>query len=218
LPRSNRTEDHDTRSSEDHSGSHSCESCEKDFKYKCNNNEWVNYMLDEQPAEDGIYVGDSKPGIPIFVGGFFPGKYPVGISITNPKGGTLIKSKVFLNNSATLHYLKRDCHHKYEWVNSSNGEIEPYGMQAFYEDATGSSVYIARKVFTDYTAFTEVFASLGFAAYLDKDGNTINTKEYQVLTCKSKHFEAPPETTTTTASPEVASLNNNGCSKILFHR
>ena len=70
-------------------------------------------MLDEAPAEDGVYVGDSQPGIPTFVGGYYPTKYPISISITNPKGGYLEKPQKFFNDSATLFYLKKDCHHKY---------------------------------------------------------------------------------------------------------
>jgi hypothetical protein len=205
---------HHSHSSEDQSDSHSCETCEEKFKYKCNNNEWVNYMLDEAPAEDGIYVGDSKPGIPIFVGGYYPSKFPVGISITEPKGGFLPQPQMFFNDSSEVFYLKKDCHHKYEWVNSSNAEILDYALQAFQENAVGTPIYIGRKVFNDYTSFLFASISVNLAYYINNKGTTEKTSEYQVLTCKSKHFEAPPETTTQAPGPEIPDPNYTGCGKI----
>jgi hypothetical protein len=154
----------------------------------------------------------------MFVGGHFPTKYPLSISISNPKGGHHIFAlpQTFVNESSEIFYLKRNCHHKYEWVNSSDGEAVPYAIQAFYENAIGLDIYIGRVVFSDYTLFSGV-SYLSGAAYLDRNGNShISKSNYQVLTCKSKVFEAPPPPPAPTTLPSNNNQNSGGCSKYMY--
>jgi hypothetical protein len=171
-------------------------------------------MLDEAPAEDGLYYGDSEPGVPGYVGGFAPNYFPTRIRITDPKGGfPFINGEKFINDSSLIFYLKKDCHHKYEWVNATLSQEFPFAIQPFKEEAAGFSVYIGRIEFEDFKAFLTVVNLNGLAGYTDKNGVTYFVKEYQVLTCKSKVFEEPPVTTTAAPGSDDPSQDPNfsGC-------
>jgi hypothetical protein len=211
IPKSSSEESSHSHS---HSGSHSCETCRRKFIYKCNNNEWVNYNLDEAPAEDGIYIGDKSPGIPTFIGGHFPSKQPLRIDITDPKGGKVPfqPNEIVLRDPSTVFYLKRSCDHKYEWVNSTGREFVQNAVYAFYENSLGFTAYFGRKIIGELAAFVVAVPMSGYGTYTDLDGINQRTDEYQVLTCKSRVFETPPETTTTEA-PTV-DPNYTGCGKI----
>lgn len=73
------------------------ESCSHSHEYifQCNNNEWVRYMLDEAPAEEGLFYGDYAPGNPGFVGYVSsPFPSPARIQIKNPKGASELLVKI----------------------------------------------------------------------------------------------------------------------------
>jgi hypothetical protein len=195
------------------SGSHS--SHEK-YIYKCNNNEWVPYLFDDAPTEEGLYYGDSEPGAPGFVGGFLSLLSPARIDVTKKEAYAWFNGDKLINDPTKVFYLKRNCHHKYEWVNSTTGEPVPNALQAFAENASGASVYIGRKKFDDFTAFLTVIFALSTAGYTDKNGANHVEKEYQVLTCKSKVFETPPKTTTAApgSEDEIVDPNYTGCGEL----
>jgi hypothetical protein len=193
------------------SDSHSCESCSHEkYVYKCNNNEWLPYLFDDAPSEDGLYFGDVAPGVAGYIGAFLPMKFPARIQISEPKGAfSYLSGDKFFNIPGTILYLKKNCHHKYEWVNTSIGQDVPNTIQAF----EGTRLDFGRKVFGDITTFLTYSYSLGKATYTDSNGQNRFETEFQVLTCKSKIFETPPETTTIApgSNDEILDPNYSGC-------
>lgn len=169
--------------------SHSCESCEREFIHKCNNNEWVNYLLDDAPAEDGLYYGDLEPGVPTYVGYgelnsvILPGQ----IQITKGLFMFLAQRVQLKTDSANIYYLKKDCHHhKYEWVNSTGTSIVPFALEPKEASANGFPTYIAKISIDGKVYFGFVGLPGGYMIYYDEFGKPRRSADYEVLTCKSK--------------------------------
>jgi hypothetical protein len=123
-----------------------------------------------------------------------------------------MNGELFINAPSVTFYLKRDCHHKYEWLNVTVGQLDPFALQPFGDNAVGFPIYIGRKVFGDSVAYINSIPLANMAGYADASGNHFVT-EYQVLTCKSRVFETPPETTTVApgSDDEVLDPNYTGC-------
>lgn len=173
------------------SSSESRECCTKPFKYRCNNNEWVNYMLDDAPAEEGVYYGDYGAGNPGFVGcgSVIQERGPSRIQIIEPKGNYQVygSGEQYLNDTTRMWYLKNNCDHQYTWVNSSNGEILPYAVEPFEDNANGFTIYVGRKVIkNDTVAAGIIVPMLGVMYYADINKKMQQPREYEVLVCKSK--------------------------------
>jgi hypothetical protein len=182
-------------------GSESCENCHNDdFIYECNDLEWVKYLLDDAPAEDGVYLGDSSPGIPAYAGysilesaigtGVTPGR----IQITEPKGMfTPHAPGYFSNDTFHIFYLKDDCKkYKFEWVPSKSGEIIPFAVEPLRPMINGFHDYVARKsINSQKTVFGAGIPGKATIFYIDETNEYPNQLvadrgEYEVLTCKAK--------------------------------
>lgn len=185
--------DVDDDHSEHHEKSEHHEHHEKEFKYKCNNNKWVNYLLDEAPAEYGVYYGDKEPGFPTFIGYtvFNPFVLHGYIQIINPKGLTFFGSQGlgFSNDSSQIFYLKKDCHHRYDWINSTGTTVVPFAIEPKESNANGYPSYIARKFIEEKLYFGHVPVIGGLMFYVDSLGIIRRSSEYEVLTCVSDHCE-----------------------------
>jgi len=199
------------------SSSESCETCECKFKFKCNNNEWVNYMLDDAPAEEGVYLGDFGAGNPGFVGaGMYAREHaPARVQIMAPKGvfevfGT---GEVFINDTARMWFLKKNCDHQYTWVNSSNGELLPFAVEPIEEKVNGFTMYVGRKVIRNDTVAAGIVTPVsGSMFYADTNGKMHLPREYEVLICKSKKYEEPkPARTTPAPAPGATPAPVTGC-------
>jgi hypothetical protein len=175
-----------------------CEHCHDEFKYECNDLEWVNYLLDEAPAEDGVYLGDSSTGIPAYACyGIFESALGTAIGtgriqITEPKGMFSHRAPgYFSNDSSRIFYLKNDCKkYRFKWVNSAPGEIIPYAVEPLRPMANGFHDYIARKNISDKkTAFGAGRPGKGAIFYVDEFNQLATSNDYEVLTCKSKKCE-----------------------------
>jgi hypothetical protein len=180
----------------------SCEHCHDEFKYECNDLEWVNYLLDEAPAEDGFYMGDSSPGVPAYACyGIFESALgtTIGtgrIQITEPKGMFSHRAPgYFSNDSSRLFYLKNDCKkYHFEWVVSGLSETVLYGVEPLRPKANGFPDYIGRKKISDQkTVFGAGRPGKATLFYVDDTKeypNQLGTSDvYEVLTCKSKSCE-----------------------------
>jgi hypothetical protein len=176
-------------SHEEHS--EKCESCEKEFNYKCNNNEWLSYLLNDAPGEEGLFYGFTKSNEATFVGYGELDSYilPGQVQITNPKGVFvfLAQRTLLLNDSSKMFYLKKNCDdHKYDWVNSTGTSVVPFALEPKEANVNGFPTYIARKLINGELYFGFVALPGGYMIYYDSFGKSRTTSEYEVLTCKSK--------------------------------
>lgn len=187
----------DKKKSHPHSGSRSsesCETCKATYKFQCNDNEWLPYMLDDAPAEEGIFYGDYGAGNPGFVGcgGVGDERLPARIQILEPKGAFEIygKGETFINDSAHMWYLKRNCEHQYTWESSLNGQISPYGVEPISRNVNGYPIFVGRKVIDKYTvAAGKVLPLSGTMSYVSTDGQRHRVTDFEVLVCRSKKCE-----------------------------
>jgi len=197
------------------SSSESCENCKPSYKFRCNNNEWVNYMLDDAPAEEGVYLGDFGAGNPGFIGcGSVAGERgPSRIQIIEPKGNYQIygSAEVLINDTSRMWYLKKNCDHQYTWVNATNGEILPFAVEPFEDNANGFAMYVGRKIIkNDTVAVGCVIPFMGVMYYAGANKKQMHDKTYEVLICKSKKFEDPKPKKTTPA-PAANAPAYTGC-------
>jgi len=208
----------DKKKEKNHHGdnsSDSCEDCKPSYKFRCNNNEWVNYMLDDAPAEEGVYLGDHGEGNPGFIGcgSVIQERGPSRIQIIEPKGNYQVYGggEAFLNDTSRMWYLKKNCDHQYTWVNSSDGELLTYAVEPFEDNANGFPIYVGRKVIKNDTVAAGIIVPfLGVMYYADMNKKMHQPREYEVLICKSKKFEAPKPKKTTPA-PAANAPANTGC-------
>lgn len=168
--------------------------CDKPFIYKCNNNEWLPYLLDDAPAREGVYYGDYGVGNPGFVGS----SSVVGergtsrIQIIDPKGSYQVYGghEEFINDTNRMWYLKKNCNHQYTWLNVSSSEIIPYAVQTFAENANGFPMYVGRKVINNYTVAAGISVPfMGVMYWANTAGNMFQEHYGEVLICKSNVCE-----------------------------
>jgi hypothetical protein len=193
----------DSDDSHSHSESGSCEHCHHNYQYVCNDLEWVQYLLDDAPAEYGVYMGDSSPGTPAYAGyGVFESELGTvidtgRIQVTHPKG--MVAARLpgyFSNDTCNIFYLKNDCEkYQFEWVISKPGEIIPYGVEPLRPMANGFRNYIARKRISDQKiVFGNGLPGKASFYYVDDTQaypNQVGTSnsDFEVLTCKAKKCE-----------------------------
>lgn len=194
----NRREDDRNRreKSERKEASESCENgkCKKEFKYRCNNLEWVPYKLDEAPAEDGVYLGDDSEGNPGFIGcSSVNGEIGTSrIQISCPQGSYQVYFgyEAFINDTKRMWYLKNNCDHQYTWINSSSGKLHPFGLEVFEEKVNGFEMYVGRRNLADGSVAAGIAVpSLGVMYYADEARNQLQVREYEILICKSRVCE-----------------------------
>jgi hypothetical protein len=197
--------DHDDSHGHDDSHSHSddsCEHCHHEYQYECNDLEWKNYMLDEAPAEDGVYLGDSSPGVPAYACyGRFESALGTAIGtgriqVTEPRGMFSHNAPGYFSNDSTkIFYLKNDCKkYHFEWVTSAPGEIIPFAVESLRPMVNGFHDYIARKKISDQkTVFGAANPGKATMFYVDETQESQNqlgtSRDYEVLTCKAKKCE-----------------------------
>jgi hypothetical protein len=120
----------------------------------------------------------------------------------------------FFNDSTQIWYLFRNRHHKYEWVDSKDGQTEPFAIE-YSEDNGGFKMFIGRIVRKDKPAYLGPIVSvMGVMYYVDDNGASKSaTSGYQVLTCKSckKEKKIPVPSFTAKLPPNV----DTGCSELL---
>jgi hypothetical protein len=159
-------------------------------------------MLDEAPAEDGVYMGDSSPGIPAYACyGIFESALGTAIGtgriqITEPRG--MFSHRIpgyFSNDTSRIYYLKNDCHKfKFEWVTAAQGEINTFGVEPLRPKADGFHNYIARKKINDqkmvFGAGLQPRASILYVDETQEYQNQLGaSNDYEILTCKARHCE-----------------------------
>jgi hypothetical protein len=189
----------DSDDSHSHSESGSCEHCHHNYQYECNDLEWVQYLLDEAPAEYGVYMGDSSPGIPAYAGfGIFESAQGVAvdtgyIQITQPKGLISEMAPGYISNdSSKIYYLKNDCEkYQFEWVPFVSGQSVPFAVEALRPMANGYHDYVSRKVISaQKTVFGSGLPGKSRMDYVDITMEYPNqvgvSHDFEVLTCKAK--------------------------------
>ncbi|KAG5676535.1 hypothetical protein PVAND_006361 [Polypedilum vanderplanki] len=167
-------------------------------KYPCGNKFYI-YQYDDEPAEYGVYAGKYAPNKPAYVALIDDNTVlnfgrlqldPPGMLINDYSNSA---KETFINDSnRDIYYLYKNRHHKYEWVDSKNGELVPYAID-FGTYVYGIPNYFGRIKIDGFYRVGLVSIPLGNMYYPGKNGVAVRASTgYQVLTCKSCRKNEPP--------------------------
>jgi hypothetical protein len=187
---------------------------------------YSSYYLDHEPSEYGVYAGRYAPNKIAYVGlassliGYATGRIQ-----THPPGFFYLDflnagAPKFTNDSSQIYYIVDRSFQKFEWVNSSNGQAEPFIVD-YGTPTTGFPQYFGRIKKNGYYSHGSVVAASSALIYLINDQTYARSKTYQVLTCRSSR-----ENSTATVLPNPADsspipidqlfpMTDTGCSKLM---
>jgi hypothetical protein len=150
--------------------------------------------MNDDPATDGLYVGDFK-GQPSFVGRALANGAlgTARIQITDPKGAYEVYggSEMYHTDPKLMWYLRKNPNHSYTWVKSSNASIVPFAIDTRDQEVWDGLLMYEGRIFVDGSVIIgHVVPLTGVFYYADFQKNMHTPRDgYEVLTCKSRVCE-----------------------------
>lgn len=152
--------------------------------------EWVNYLLDDAPASEGLLAGKYL-GQNVYVGRVLENGLVGGGSIRtqDPKGAYApgYGGEIRITDSNFMWFLADNENYLFKWVTSGNGSKVPFAVEVSdCEASDGFFSYISKVNFEESTTIGTVFVASGYNYYVDMNKIMRKSNEYTVLTCRSK--------------------------------
>ncbi|KAG5674696.1 hypothetical protein PVAND_004648 [Polypedilum vanderplanki] len=154
---------------------------------------YYHYYLDNEPAEYGLTAGNYAPGKKAYVGlRIFMNVILTVSRIQLDPPGILIPGNegpgFFVNESSKIYYLNKRRHQNFKWEKSQNGDIVPFAID-FSKATNGVSSYFGRIVKNGTVLLGIILPETNSLFYVDENGVSRTTTNYEVLTCKSHKNE-----------------------------